>query len=255
MSMSPNTEASPVETAQELIDRLRIFDSTAECLEALDACFGKPDTTTLAFVNAHAFNLAWENEQFASDLRAGTMLLRDGKGMEMLLSRAGHAPGANLNGTDLIPEILGRYRDRRVAILGTKEPWLGLGSSELRRLGCDIVLAMDGFQPVESYLEEVERTRPEIVLLAMGMPRQERVAQILAGHDGFRPQLAICGGAIVDFLAGRHRRAPRFLREAGLEWVFRLMLEPRRLFRRYVIGNANFMRRMAQVAGNRECSE
>lgn len=248
-------EACRVEAARQLIDRLRVFERTEDCLAALDECLEKADATTLAFVNAHAFNLAWEDEAFGGNLRASTMLLRDGKGMEMLLTRAGRQPGANLNGTDLIPEILNRYRDRRIAVLGTQEPWLSKGASELRRRGCDIVLAMDGFQPVESYLSEVERTRPDIVLLAMGMPRQEQVARVLAGHDGFRPRLAICGGAIVDFLAGRHRRAPRLLRQAGLEWAFRLALEPRRLFGRYAIGNAKFFRRMAKVTAKKDYSE
>lgn len=244
-----------IERARALVDRLRVFESRAECLLALDGCLGAGDMTTLAFVNAHAFNLAWEDDQFGSDILAGTMLLRDGKGMQMLLTRMHKPAGANLNGTDLIPEILARYRDRSVAILGTREPWLGRGADVLRKSGSNVVLTMDGFQPAERYVEEIARTRPAIVLLAMGMPRQERIARMLSETEGWRPRMVICGGAIVDFLAGRHRRAPRLVREAGLEWAFRLMLEPRRLFRRYMVGNAKFLRRMVRVARERERSE
>ena len=113
--------------------------------------------------------------------------------------------------------------------------------------GIKVVLHMDGFQPEADYLRAVDREQPEIVLLAMGMPRQERVARLLAGHDGYRPALTICGGAIVDFIAGRVSRAPRFMRDNGLEWLFRLMQEPRRLFQRNIAGNVKFMRRMARV--------
>ena len=62
------------------------------------------------------------------------------------------------------------------------------------------------------------------------------------------PCLIICGGAIIDFLGGKIPRAPRWMRRTGLEWAFRLALEPRRLFRRYVIGNPVFIARTLSLA-------
>jgi len=62
------------------------------------------------------------------------------------------------------------------------------------------------------------------------------------------PCLIVCGGAIIDFLGGKMPRAPRWMRRAGLEWAFRLGLEPRRLFRRYVIGNPVFLARTLSLA-------
>lgn len=239
--------ASPVEKARRLINHLRIYRTTEECLVALDADLESYGVVSMAFVNAHGFNLVWEDEGFASDIFASSMVLRDGKGMEMLFQRMAREPGANLNGTDLIPLVLERYRGRSVAILGTQEPWLGRAVDILTDQGIKVVLHMDGFQPEADYLRAVDREQPEIVLLAMGMPRQERVARLLAEHDGYRPALTICGGAIVDFIAGRVSRAPRFMRDNGLEWLFRLMQEPRRLFQRNIAGNVKFMRRMARV--------
>jgi exopolysaccharide biosynthesis WecB/TagA/CpsF family protein len=85
--------------------------------------------------------------------------------------------------------------------------------------------------------------KPAIVLLAMGMPRQEELAQRLRRELEHRC-LLICGGAIVDFWAGRTRRAPAALQKLGLEWLWRLGQEPVRLFRRYVIGNPLFIWRV-----------
>src|SRR5690606_40821841 len=74
-----------------------------------------------------------------------------------------------------------------------------------------------------------------IIVLAMGMPKQEQVAVQL--RDALNtPALLICGGAILDFAAERFPRAPLWMRRFGLEWLFRLLLEPRRLFKRYALG-------------------
>ena len=62
------------------------------------------------------------------------------------------------------------------------------------------------------------------------------------------PCLIVCGGAIIDFLGGKTPRAPLWMRQVGLEWVFRLALEPRRLFHRYVIGNPLFLMRALRLA-------
>jgi hypothetical protein len=86
-----------------------------------------------------------------------------------------------------------------------------------------------------------------LIILGMGMPRQEIVALALraALH---RPCLIVCGGAILDFLGGRVPRAPRLLQGLGLEWAWRLAREPRRLFRRYVLGNPVFIGRALRLA-------
>ena len=245
--MHDNSVHMRAERLRGLCDHLRIFPTSEEAVEAVDTMMRKDAGGVLAFANAHAFNLAWENPQFAHDLLASELVLRDGKGVEILLRRKGIAPGANLNGTDLIPEILRHHSDARLAVFGTREPWLGDARDRLNHGGARIVSAVDGFQGDQTYVDICNKQRPEIVLLAMGMPRQERVAQRLMQECIQRPRLIICGGAIVDFIAGRHSRAPALLRNAGLEWLYRLALEPRRLFRRYVIGNVQFLRRLKHV--------
>ena len=88
---------------------------------------------------------------------------------------------------------------------------------------------------------------PALIVLGMGMPRQEQVARELRATLD-HPCLIVCGGAIIDFLGGKTSRAPRWMRGAGLEWLFRLALEPRRLFKRYVIGNPLFIARALALA-------
>ena len=213
-------------------DIARLLDELCACAQPL----------TLAFVNAHAVNLAQSNPTFLNDLAQADIVLRDGKGMEILYRLAGMSAGANMNGTDLIPRLLDTLKGRRMVILGTRSPWVEGAVSHLRDKGHHIADSRDGFQDVAVYRDIVARHRPDVVLLGMGMPVQERVARVLC-TDAEYGTLVICGGAILDFMAGRVPRAPRWMRHAGLEWLYRLSREPRRLAGRYVVGNITFLYR------------
>lgn len=200
--------------------------------------------TVLGFANAHAMNSAARDPDFARALAGCDVLLRDGSGMAILLRLLGHEPGLNLNGTDLIPKLLQRFDGRRIALFGTREPYLARARREIEarlapRSPC---VCANGFLPNEEYVRLAREFRPGLIVLGMGMPRQELLAQRLrAALD--HPCLIVCGGAIIDFLGGKTPRAPRWMRLSGLEWCYRLAMEPRRLFGRYVLGNPLFLAR------------
>lgn len=205
-----------------------------------------PRPIIVSFVNAHGFNLSWRDEAFARDIAASNLVLRDGVGMSLALSLLGGDPGLNMNGTDLIPKLIRRFAGRPVALLGTREPWLGRAAERTSDLGADVVLRLDGFRPEAEYVEAVLRERPSLILLGMGMPKQERVAVALREALDY-PALIVNGGAVLDFLAERFPRAPTWMRSAGLEWLFRLVLEPARLYGRYVAGAGPFFTRVVRL--------
>lgn len=227
-----------------------LFDVDRLLVGALAA----PRPTILSFVNAHAFNLAAREAGFRRNLLASDILLRDGVGMKLGMALQGLAPGPNLNGTDLIPSILRASTGLRLALFGSRAPWIEAAADAVSRLGPQIAAVRDGFAAdIASYAQSAREAKADIVLLAMGMPKQEAAAHaIKAALD--QPCLVINGGAIADFLAGRFRRAPEALRRAGLEWAWRLGLEPKRLAQRYLRGNPAFLARaaalrLAQLAG------
>jgi N-acetylglucosaminyldiphosphoundecaprenol N-acetyl-beta-D-mannosaminyltransferase len=94
----------------------------------------------------------------------------------------------------------------------------------------------------EEVIREINDACPDILLVGFGMPLQERW---LADNWGsIRAHAALPVGALFEFISGSVRRAPRWMSDNGLEWLFRLMLEPRRMFVRYVIGNPLFIFRV-----------
>lgn len=198
----------------------------------------------VSFVNAHAANLAWTTPATLDCFLRSDLLLRDGVGVALSLRVLGCRRGVNMNGTDLIPEITRAYAGRRAALFGTCSPWLERARRRLEAHGLIVVACADGFAPAEAYLELAAAAEPDLVVLAMGMPKQEAVAVRLA-EELHRPTLIVNGGAILDFLGGRVPRAPRIMQRTGTEWLYRLYLEPRRLAARYLVGIPVFFSRVA----------
>lgn len=196
----------------------------------------------VSFVNAHAINLACRDRNFLDALMRANFRLRDGSGVKMLLIALGRRSGLNMNGTDLIPRILDACKATPIALYGSSAAVAAAAAETLKRQGAIGVTHCDGFQTREHYLQRIRAERPRVVVLGMGMPRQELIADAIVIEASY-PILIINGGAILDFMAGRVKRAPLRLRQIGLEWLFRLYIEPRRLWRRYLVGNAVFLTR------------
>jgi len=225
-----------------LVGKLDVVADAAAAQQLLDRLATPQVPTVLGFVNAHAMNLVVRDGAYHQALSAADVLLRDGSGMAILYRRLGLEPGLNMNGTDFIPRLMAAYRGRRVAFWGTRQPYLDQAAQRSAALyGVLPVSVHDGFASVDSYLQLARELQPELIVLGMGMPRQEAVAARLAAAG--RPCLIVCGGAILDFLGGKVNRAPEWLRRLGGEWLYRLWREPRRLFMRYVVGNPLFLLR------------
>jgi exopolysaccharide biosynthesis WecB/TagA/CpsF family protein len=194
-------------------------------------------------------NLMAHSIEFYRAVRSADVILRDGSGMATLFKLLAQSPGLNLNGTDLIPAIIARYDGRRIALLGSREPYLHRAAGNIaKRLAPQSQLTtVNGFLDSAAYVSLATEVRPDLIVLGMGMPKQEQVAVSLRNALPF-PCTIICGGAIIDFLGAKISRAPPLMRKMGIEWLYRLALEPRRLFARYVIGNPRFLLRALRFA-------
>lgn len=227
----------------QVMRRIRTVGSDAEAVTLAEELAGGGLPRILAFVNAHAMNSVMADFAFYRALCDADVLLRDGSGMAMLYRMQDSEPGLNMNGTDFIPQLLATYRGRRVALWGTAEPYLGAAAARCEaEFGVQVVSREHGFHPPEFYCEQARARRPELIVLGMGMPKQEGVARLIRATAPGAPLIA-CGGAILDFLGGRVERAPHWMRRLGMEWAYRLLREPRRLFHRYVVGNPLFVLR------------
>ena len=233
----------------DLVAKIKIVHSAGEKQELINLLCAPDRALVLAFANAHAMNSIAKSASFFKALRSADLVLRDGSGMATLFKLLKIPPGINLNGTDLIPQILQNFNHRCIALFGTQSPYLDQGMQAIaENFAPDSrYIIAHGFLDVDAYVAMAAIGRPAVIVLGMGMPKQERVASALQAQLNF-PCLVICGGAIIDFLGGKNRRAPTWMRQAGLEWIFRLGMEPIRLFQRYVVGNPIFLVRAILLA-------
>jgi len=223
-----------------LIDSIRLIHSDEQRRDLIRSLDKVDRPTILSFINVHAVNLCWSSAAVFDAFRASDLVLRDGIGLSVAMKALGMAPGLNMNGTDFIPLLLRSLPKRRLAVYGTATPWLERARIHLEETTPHVIADMlHGFHPTDRYLESARRHRPDVIVLAMGMPRQEEVAVRLR-QALEHPVLIINGGAIVDFMARRFERAPVAVQRLGLEWAYRMAQEPRRLYRRYIHGGVRF---------------
>ncbi len=230
-----------------LTNKMHIVEDEATLHILIKTLSNNTETRRIGFVNAHAVNMFYNDKQFYQDVMACDYILRDGSGMKMLFDKMDKNAGLNLNGTDLIPQIINAFKGQPIALLGTQSPFLDNAATKIKEEDGVIALQMDGFKNNENYVEAVKQAKPALIILGMGMPKQERVAALLA-QEIEQPATIICGGAILDFMGGKVKRAPKLFRDLGIEWVYRLLSEPKRLFKRYVIGNGVFLIRAKRIA-------
>lgn len=196
------------------------------------------------FCNAHTVNMARTRPDLRAVLPQMT-LFNDGVGLDMA-SRLlyGSRFPENLNGTDLTPALLRRLpAGTPVFLLGSAPGVADRAADRIRADYPDITVAgaQHGFfaaRDEEAILTRIAASGARLVLVAMGHPRQELWA---ASACRQLDMPLLCVGAFLDFTAGKVSRAPAFIRRARLEWMYRLALEPRRLAKRYLLGNILFV--------------
>jgi exopolysaccharide biosynthesis WecB/TagA/CpsF family protein len=204
----------------------------------------------LAFCNANLVNVGAHDPALLQRL-TDFLVLADGLGVDIASWLLHGAPfPANLNGTDFFPVLLAsETRSLRVGLIGGRPGVAERAASALARkypAHRFSVVSHGYFAPNEEagLLARLKAAPPDLLLVAMGNPRQERW---IADKLGLQHCTVAAGvGALFDFFAGEVSRAPELIRQFRLEWAYRLWLEPGRLWRRYVVGNPVFMLRMVR---------
>ncbi|RWF13074.1 MAG: glycosyltransferase, partial [Mesorhizobium sp.] len=239
MNMHATRTASGADTLRTILGISVLAIRWDEATALLNRLIAERRFTKVSFLNAHNANIAYTDPVFAEALD-DFLVLPDGVGVDMAAKLLYGAPFPdNLNGTDFVPAFLkASARPLTVALLGATRVNAEAASAKLAALAVQhkFVVIHDGyFSPAEEpeIVGRIARLRPDVLLVAMGVPRQELwiARHIEPGHC----TLPIAVGALLDFLSGTVPRAPLWMRRMRLEWLFRLWVEPGRLWRRYVV--------------------
>ena len=217
-----------------------------EIIQEVDRAITKKEKFIFHNVNSHILIRANKYEEFKNNLQQFSTLFIDGVGV-YLASKflyGNHKKVKRITGTDLYYHIVDYAirNKRKVFFLGvnsltseairsymvSKYPTLNVVGTE-----CD-----NGFNDKEM-TDKINNANPEILFVGLGTPKQEEF--IIKNKQKINCPVLISVGSGIEYLAGIKTRAPKFMQNLGLEWLFRLFLEPKRLWRRYLFGIPHFM--------------
>lgn len=198
-------------------------------------------------VNAHVFNLAWEDRSLRHRLNAADVLALDGMSMVWAARRAGAVDVRRCNMTEALRAFLATpwVPTSRALLVGLDRASIDRAAHAIEAMGTHVrgVDAVDGYRELAEYRAAVATGAYDLVLVGCGTPRSEEVVEALVDGGGAAVVWHV-GGGTLNFLAGNDREAPAWMRRSGTQWVHRLVTRPGAMWRRYVVGNPRFVWRV-----------
>ena len=223
----------------------------AELLRRIMGWAGNDGRHRVSYVNAHVLNQSLTNADLGRALRDSDLVYCDGYGVRLAARLIGRPVSHRMTGADWIWGIaaLCQQSGRSLYLLGSDLGASTEAAATLRRWypGLDVRGTHHGYFDLdgphsERVLEHIAENPPDVLLVGMGTPLQE--LWVDANHDRIEASVIWTVGALFDYVAGRVPRAPHWIADNGLEWIFRLAVEPRRMWRRYLLGNPAFLFRV-----------
>jgi len=224
-------------TRDEFLDRVRAW-----------AC-GVSSPRLITYLNAHCINLYFKNPEYARIVDGADCVYADGQSVVWAAKFLGEPLTGRVSAGDFFPQFSEMCASEGFSLylLGSR-PGVAEKAAEnikyefptLKVAGCRSGYFSADEEPV--IVKDIMDAHPSVLLIGMGVPRQEIFAASHKNEMGV--PVVWCVGALFEYIAGVTRRAPVWMRRIGLEWIFRLAMEPCRLWRRYLLGNVSFLMRV-----------
>ncbi|MBD3232657.1 MAG: WecB/TagA/CpsF family glycosyltransferase [candidate division Zixibacteria bacterium] len=226
-----------------------------EGVNILDKAIESGRKTKAMIVNAACVNISFESREYRESVRRFDVRFVDGVGIYIAGKILRGVSFPNLAGSDFGEDILKRCvrKNYRIYFLGAKPGIAEQAMHNLRRKypKINIVGTHHGYFNSEEnnrVIEDINSSGAEVLIVCFGKPRE--VIWIDRNFDSLNIKLAIPLGAFFDFQSGNVVRAPLWIRKIRFEWFYRLVIEPRRLWKRYVVGNMTFISRVLRYKLN-----
>jgi len=200
----------------------------------------------LTYLNQHSYNIYYEHKSYRKVLDAEFMIYQADLGIYLALKILGINSLSRLNGTDLNYLLLKKISQKTIPIVlvgGKFEEKFVFTEAEKR--GIKVTGYINGYfteSEEEDIIKNISQFDANVIMVGMGVPRQELFAYKVSQQ--FHNYVIICVGNFFEFYFGTKKRTPVFIRKLGLEWFFRLLNEPGRLWKRYIKGIPVFFYRI-----------
>jgi N-acetylglucosaminyldiphosphoundecaprenol N-acetyl-beta-D-mannosaminyltransferase len=239
---TPPTELFGVEVQTE---------EPAELLRRIVGFTEAGERRRVSYVNAHVLNQSFASDDLRSALQASDLVYCDGYGVRLAAKLIGLPVPHRMTGADWIWGLASLCQEsgRSLYLLGSDPGASAEAAAALRRWypRLNVRGTHHGYFEADSehserVLEHISEHRPDVLLVGMGTPQQE--LWVHRHYERLDATVVWTVGALFDYVSGRMPRAPHWIADRGGEWVFRLVVEPRRMWRRYLLGNPAFLYRV-----------
>ena len=199
---------------------------------------------TAIYLNAHCVNISFTDFEYREILEKADLVYAGGQGVVWASRFLGAPLPERINILDFFDSLAEELSKRQITVyfLGNKSDIVKKAEDALKSKGLKVVGSKCGFFNKDEEVEiikEINALQPNILMVGMGIPRQEKWIQ--AHIHELNVNLCWAVGAAFDWLSGKRKRAPRWMIECGLEWLHRLCQQPKQLWKRYLIGNIIFI--------------
>lgn len=198
--------------------------------------------------NVHTTVTSYEDASYCAVQNGGLMAIPDGGPLSTIGKKRGYENMARITGPDLMGKIFEISSEKGYShyFYGSKNETLELLTQKLKHQypGIQIIgMYSPPFRPLteeedKEVIERINKTKPDFVWVGLGAPKQEKW---MAAHQGKIEGLMLGVGAGFDYYAGNIKRAPIWMQKSNLEWLYRLIQDPKRLFKRYWSTNIKFI--------------
>ena len=221
-----------------------------EALSAIDTMITSDKKSYVVAINVDVVMKIENDVYFKEIVDNADMVLVDGKPLVWIAKWHKHPVKAKISGSDLVPLLCkeAARNGRSIYIIGGKDGIAEKAKEKLERELPDINIVGTysppfGFENDTIELDKINamitQVHPDLLIACFGCPKQEKwIYENISKYDA---KVSICAGATVDFLAGNVSRAPRWMSEHGLEWFYRFLQEPKRMFRRYFVNDVKII--------------
>jgi len=215
-----------------------------EVIEKVKELIKKGKTSYIVTPNAAHIVLLQKDKEFRKVYENAELVLCDGQPIIWISKIFGEPLKERITGVDLLFSLLQLSSKEKygVYLLGAKEGIIKRTVENLQKKFPElrIVGYHNGyFIDDEKMIKEINERSPDILFIGMGFPKQEKwIFKYIKNLD---IKIAVCIGGVFDIVAGKTKRAPVWMQKIGMEWFFRLIQEPKRLWKRYLIGNTLFL--------------
>ena len=216
----------------------KLYKREIDVLNLVDKNLKSKNRLTLTYINPHCFNIYNSNSEYRDLLDDKFEVYLDGVGIFFTLKLFGYKGVQRFNATDLNEKIFAVFSEQtiRLFLIGGRFEGKFVNEKTLQKK-INVVGYQNGFfdeKDLPLIFEKIDKAKPDAIVIGMGVPFQEMFADQLTRK--LDEKVIICVGNFLEFYFGTKRRSPKIIGNSGFEWFFRLITEPARLWKRYLIG-------------------